>query len=114
MPRRALGPCTASMCPGLAVDHGKCERHAQERDRQYNAGRSSAAAQGYGRSWEKARAKQLDLYPYCQRCSAPAIMAHHLIPKRAGGPDTLDNLVSLCHGCHSGIELSAVHRKVGR
>ena len=37
----------------------------------------------------------------CQRCGQPAMTTHHIIPKRAGGKNKLDNLICLCGSCHS-------------
>lgn len=46
----------------------------------------------------------------CQRCgcevenghreSQRSVEVHHLIPRAAGGPDTMENLVTLCVRCH--------------
>ena len=30
-----------------------------------------------------------------------AIHAHHIIPKSQGGPDTMENLITLCDLCHA-------------
>ncbi|HET7345600.1 MAG TPA: HNH endonuclease [Nitrososphaeraceae archaeon] len=42
----------------------------------------------------------------CQYCKKhfETLDVHHIIPYRKGGPDTLDNLVSLCPTCHKIIE----------
>jgi 5-methylcytosine-specific restriction endonuclease McrA len=32
------------------------------------------------------------------------IQAHHLIPRRLGGPDEISNLITLCQSCHIKIE----------
>ncbi len=29
---------------------------------------------------------------------------HHIIPRHDGGPHTMDNLVTLCSGCHRSVE----------
>ncbi len=31
----------------------------------------------------------------------PSVQVHHLIPQAAGGPDTLENAILLCPGCHT-------------
>lgn len=40
----------------------------------------------------------------CQKCGrstdSPKLEAHHIVPKHAGGPDELGNLVTLCAHCH--------------
>lgn len=33
-------------------------------------------------------------------CQGEAHHAHHVLPRSAGGPDTLDNLLSVCWPCH--------------
>jgi len=41
----------------------------------------------------------------CQRCGASncALHAHHIIPKRFGGTDSIYNLITLCSACHIAI-----------
>lgn len=34
-------------------------------------------------------------------CILRASHAHHVLPRGRGGKDTLDNLVALCHPCHT-------------
>jgi 5-methylcytosine-specific restriction endonuclease McrA len=46
----------------------------------------------------------------CQRCgSSIDLQVHHLRYRGRLGPDTLDNLISLCANCHA-----EEHRNVGR
>lgn len=41
----------------------------------------------------------------CVRCgSTHYLSAHHIIPRAEGGPDTPENLVSLCVSCHARLE----------
>lgn len=40
-----------------------------------------------------------------------ALDRHHIIPKRYGGPDTDDNLVTLCPTCHAKIERKLYNKK---
>jgi len=41
----------------------------------------------------------------CVRCgSADILSAHHIMPRKEGGPDALYNLVTLCHPCHEEVE----------
>ena len=46
----------------------------------------------------------------CIECSAtlqsPEAHIHHLIPRAFGGTDSVDNLVTLCAGCHAGKHLN--------
>jgi len=39
----------------------------------------------------------------CVKCGGTrgALHAHHRIPKSQGGPDTLENLITLCTRCHA-------------
>jgi 5-methylcytosine-specific restriction protein A len=39
--------------------------------------------------------------PACAVCGAPATDVDHVVPRRLGGRDALDNLQPLCHACHS-------------
>lgn len=49
----------------------------------------------------KREAKARDGYE-CRCCgrSGKGVEAHHIKPVSLGGPTTLANLVTLCHGCH--------------
>ena len=49
----------------------------------------------------------------CVQCGSPHYLnAHHVIPRAEGGPDTPENLVSLCASCHSRLE--AEQQRAGR
>lgn len=74
---------------------------------------ASAAQQqqwdGYGPGWNSKRKKTLKRDNYtCQRCgytkddshASVPLQAHHIVPRSEGGPDTLDNLITLCRRCH--------------
>lgn len=59
--------------------------------------------------WKKQRRECYERDNYvCQDCSAKCtsipgptrIQAHHVIPRRLGGGDELENLVTLCTSCH--------------
>lgn len=40
--------------------------------------------------------------PICEDCNRlPSTEVHHIIKKRDGGPDSFDNVMALCHDCHS-------------
>jgi len=47
----------------------------------------------------------------CQECGVEEeiMHVHHVIPRREGGPDAPENLVTLCQSCHGIIE--AEYRK---
>jgi len=41
----------------------------------------------------------------CYICGSPKrLHVHHIIPRNLGGPHTMENLVTLCSGCHMSIE----------
>lgn len=39
--------------------------------------------------------------PYCEICLNPKIEVHHIIFRSQGGPDSEENLISLCRKHHS-------------
>lgn len=48
----------------------------------------------------------------CQNCGAETnLLVHHKIPRRLGGLDTPDNLVTLCKICHPKVERKAQEYK---
>ena len=93
MPRR--------MAPFVSEEQ---KRRAAERDKS----RPNAARRGYcSMQWKATRAAVLrrDVWE-CQDCGkvcASSREAHvdHIVPKRAGGTDDLENLQTLCRQCHS-------------
>ncbi len=111
MPFKAPRPCSAQQCPNLAEPGGRyCAEHRRERVAEYNAQRGSAASRGYDARWRKLRLMQLKSFPVCadpfgihkqQHAIVAATDVDHIVAKRDGGEDTLENLQSLCHACHS-------------
>lgn len=68
--------------------------------------RPSPSKRGYDSRWRKRRLIQLRREPLCRLCSThgrptAATEVDHIVPLKAGGPDTFDNYQSLCHRCHS-------------
>jgi 5-methylcytosine-specific restriction endonuclease McrA len=61
-------------------------------------------------SWKQARAACYERDNWtCRDCDVKCrnqvrIQAHHVIPRRLGGGDELENLVTLCAGCHRSRE----------
>jgi RNA-directed DNA polymerase len=49
----------------------------------------------------------------CQHCriAGDNLDVHHNVPKKQGGPDTLDNLTTLCRQCHRKAHRAAMERK---
>ena len=65
----------------------------------------------YGSTWRKIRARHLAKYPLCVFCGKrgiiePATCVDHIIPHRQDEElfFDLDNLQSLCSGCHDGAK----------
>lgn len=57
----------------------------------------------YGPGWEDLHQETLERDGHaCTRCGASdrTLQAHHVVPRSAGGPDDLANLVTLCRPCH--------------
>lgn len=64
---------------------------------------------GYGEGWEELRQQTLRRDGYaCTRCGADdrTLQAHHIVPRAQGGPDDLENLLTLCRPCHGVIHQS--------
>ena len=40
----------------------------------------------------------------CRMCGRPAAITHHILPRRYGGPDAADNLMTVCASCHGKVE----------
>ena len=108
VPTKAPSGCRRPGCPGLVRD-GVCSVCGPKRrsaDAQRDAERGNSAQRGYGSTWRKLRAMVLADQPLCVICLAAghvvsATDVDHIVPKRAGGRDEIDNLQALCHECHS-------------
>jgi 5-methylcytosine-specific restriction protein A len=86
------------------VAHGRCAAHQQPRVERKPDTRASAAIRGYDHKWRMTRARFLRMHPLCEQCAEhEATDVHHIVPKDEGGSDAWDNLVALCHGCHSRV-----------
>lgn len=74
--------------------------HAQHR-------RGTRQEQGYGAEWQRVRLEVLERDGYeCQlrlspRCRGIAETVDHLLPKKLGGSDDIENLVAACIVCNS-------------
>lgn len=115
MPRRPPTYCASPSCNRFSVKGSAyCEEHRAERQRAvgqlYDAERGTPAARGYNKAWHRIRGKKLKEQPLCELCRvAKADTVHHIKPLRQGGTHTLENLQSVCRGCHS-----VLHPEKGR
>ncbi|MBK8772848.1 MAG: HNH endonuclease [Rhizobiales bacterium] len=110
MPLRPPSACRKPGCRGLVRD-GVCSvcgplRRAVQFDQ--DARRGTAARRGYGSRWQRVRMMYLQAHPLCAMCEksgrvSQATDVHHVEKKRDGGPDMAENLMALCHVCHSKI-----------
>lgn len=99
--------CLKPGCANLVEGNGwHCEQHRPPRKQYADTNRPNATQRGYtSPQWRRLRklvlARDAQL---CQLCGKPAgASAHvdHIIPKSQGGRDTLENLQTLCPGCHT-------------
>ena len=70
--------------------------------------RPSSHQRGYGRAWQVIRKYILSRNPLCRECERLGLVSlatdvHHIKPLRDGGTHETDNLMPLCHSCHSTI-----------
>ena len=95
-------PCSQPGCGSLTLS-SFWERHARDRQRRYDRARGGSAALGYGGRWRRLRNAVLQRHPFCQtpRCTAQATDVDHIVPRRRGGDDSLENLQGLYRSCHS-------------
>ena len=105
MPSRPNTPCRHPGCAAL-VPYGTkyCEKHRSLHPEESR----SAAARGYGKAWQKARARYLASHPLCVECMKEgryekATDVDHIIPHRGDRKLFWDegNWQALCHRCHS-------------
>ncbi len=105
MPSRPNTPCRHPGCAAL-VPYGTkyCNRHRPLHPEESR----SAAARGYGKAWQKARANYLASHPLCVECMKEgryekATDVDHIVPHRGDRKLFWDegNWQALCHRHHS-------------
>jgi 5-methylcytosine-specific restriction protein A len=108
--------CKVKVCPNRALEgssycaeHQKiAQKRRKESDRQYDRKRGWQDHNYSSVKWRRIRAYKLKQSPLCEMCLkqgkiVPAKIIHHIIPRKDGGTDDFDNLMSLCHYCHNKI-----------
>jgi 5-methylcytosine-specific restriction protein A len=102
MPMKYARPCVEPGCPRLVYAQGvsRCPEHQEKYLKELDKRRPSASKRGYDSEWARVRDEFLRRNPKCVVCGAKATIAHHVIRKRAGGPDESANLIPLCATCH--------------
>lgn len=110
MPWKARPPCAVPNCPGLAEPGRRhCAKHASVGAREradararYTERKGTVAERGYGARWRRFRMMVLRDRPVCEDCgTAPSKDLHHVQKRADAGPDCEDNVLALCHSCHS-------------
>lgn len=103
MPMKPKKPCKHPGCP-LLTHETYCEFHV----RLHVDDRPSASERGYDHRWKAIRKSFLQRHPLCAECmknnkAVRAVDVHHIKPLAEGGTHAEDNLMQLCHSCHSKI-----------
>ena len=104
MPKMPPRPCTTARCSNMSTNKGKCEEHQPE-PWQSSIGKTPTE-RGYGAKWKRIRKRALVRDNYlCQDCLSRNILTNatdvdHILNKKRGGTDAIDNLQSLCNPCH--------------
>jgi 5-methylcytosine-specific restriction protein A len=91
--------CATAGCPWRG--QGGCPTHTRARRMAYDAARGSAAERGYATAdWKRLRLLVLARDPLCRLCGREvSIVCDHIVARRDGGPDTLENLQGLGRRC---------------
>jgi 5-methylcytosine-specific restriction endonuclease McrA len=63
---------------------------------------SALTNKGGTTKWRKIRQRVIDRDGCCQACGTEQMLTvDHIVPRRLGGDDNMDNLQVLCSGCNS-------------
>ena len=116
MPRWPASPCRYPGCNKLSVGRF-CPEHQKLESRNYEKyKRDKVAHRKYDSRWRKIRASFLAKHPLCDRCKergvfVAAVDVHHILPLRQGGTHDENNLMALCHSCHSSVHAAEKFRR---
>lgn len=120
MPHSSPRPCRDCRGNLTKAADGLCPRCRSKRNASYNARRHGGRADDsyyHSPEWERLRAEHLILEPLCRRCIPHVVVGygcHHIIERRLGGPDTHENLETLCKAHLTSADLrGAVARRSG-
>ena len=103
---KSLRPCPACRVT-LVREPGPCEACRAEGSRRHGnlrrAGHGPDHSFYHSAQWTAIRAAHLQREELCRRCTEAGLVTlgygvNHIIPRSAGGPDTDDNLETLCKG----------------
>ena len=106
MPYKPQKPCAHHGCRELTANR-YCDAHTKQESKRYNKyDRDPDSNKRYGRTWKQIRAAFLSSNPLCVMCNGngkftPATLAHHKIKLTDGGTNDWNNMMALCHECHS-------------
>ena len=113
MPYKPARPCRKIGCRGTTRHkNGYCQEHQgeiQKMHREYKRNRTDKEDNTFYSSnqWRKVRAYKLQQQPLCEHCEQTgkvtiAKMVDHIEEIKQGGDRyAMDNLQSLCYGCHN-------------
>lgn len=92
------------------------EQARLERQRAHDAKRPPSSRRGYDKDWSRLRALFIEANPICSMigCGFPTVDVHHKVDVRIDPSLRLvwDNLLSLCHSCHSRVTRRRARERV--
>ena len=103
MPIKPQKPCSYPNCNKLVnIGVQYCSEHKKMVNKNYELNRETAVQRGYNTRWQKIRKMVLIRDTICRDCNKNiATNVDHIIPFKNGGSNNLNNLIGLCHSCHS-------------
>ncbi len=90
--------------PHRHFDGCQCPWHRSRLGASNPAWRGGPGYDWDGTGWKEARKLARERDEVCRRCGCPPndreLDVHHVVLRRDGGTNELDNLLTLCHPCH--------------